>query len=148
MSIKEKVARVSHLLNMVLTKGNLNEEDKDILLQAKKILLEIEADLIGVQHTCESIINEAMKLSKYFRIHIIKEAPIPSDKDNKDAIKEYILQSWSKGQVLSSKELVNIIGDEKRTKEIIEELLKEHMIRIAKAEWEEGEVIVYYERIA
>jgi len=148
MSIKEKVARVSHLLNMVLTKGNLNEEDKDILLQAKKILLEIEADLIGVQHTCESIINEAMKLSKYFRIHIIKEVPIPSDKDNKDAIKEYILQSWSKGQVLSSKELVNIIGDEKRTKEIIEELLKEHMIRIAKAEWEEGEVIVYYERIA
>jgi len=50
--------------------------------------------------------------------------------------------------VLSSKELVNIIGDEKRTKEIIEELLKERMIRIAKAEWEEGEVIVYYERIA
>ena len=148
MSIKEKVARVAHLLNMVLTKGNLNEEDKDVLLQAKRILLEIEADLIGVQRTCESIMNEAMKLGRYFRVHIIKETPSLSSKEDKNAIKDYLLRSWNRGQVLSSRELTSMIGDEKRAKEIIEELLKENMIRIAKAEWEEGEVIVYYERIA
>ncbi|RLF16749.1 MAG: hypothetical protein DRJ66_02670 [Thermoprotei archaeon] len=147
MSVKEKVSHAIQLINTILSRANLEESDKNALLQVKRTLLEIEADLIGIQHICELVISDAIKLGKYFKLRFLEGTTIPRTEE-KSSLKEYILRTWQVGQVMTSKDLTAIIGDEKKAKEILEELLKAKLIRIAKAEWNEGEVIVHYERIA
>ena len=125
-----------------LAREDLDEETKSRLLEIRGLLVEALAKLIGAQHACAALVHEALRLAGHLDISLVE----PASQEAEASLKERLLAEWEPGTTKTYAEIEALVGEKARN--IIDELLKDGVIKVAKIEWVDGELVVHYERVA
>jgi len=132
------------ILDRLIANESLGKELRASLVHVRSLLFKADIEVIALYKICTEILKASLDLARYLDVKIVKtkiENTLPSEGN----IREKLLSAWEIGKTLSLEEVETIVGP--RSKELIDQLLKEGIVKIAKIEWDQGDLHIYYKRI-
>ncbi|MCD6510297.1 MAG: hypothetical protein J7L11_07935 [Thermoprotei archaeon] len=143
-SARSFVEEAIRILDRLISDEGLNKNLKTQLIHIRSLLFRAEVDLIALHKLCVDILRSSLSLSKYLDVSVVK-AERPLNVYSKEEARKRLLSLWKQNAVMTLEDIRAVIGP--IAQEIVDDLLKEGFIRIAKAEWENGAINIYYKRV-